>query len=129
MTSEYEVGKKKLALLWTWKHNKTTESLLQEAEVSDRRAGTLKEIGLKTIVCVFCSRGKKFDPDVFRNEMQKMGADSIATNKGLEKTLLRPINVGDTPASSDSRGGSDSGSPKRILMLFSKGDFLKSQLT
>lgn len=80
--SNIEIETKFLMNKWIAANKKTIDSLLRECEINDV-GGRLKSIGLKTLVGVFCTRGKKFDHDRFCNEMAKMNVDTVATNKVL----------------------------------------------
>jgi hypothetical protein len=80
LTSAAEREAEVQLLSWISDHQLKMVNLLVECNLRLKHQDVLEEIGLRTLVSIFCD-GAKFSPDLFRTEMKELGISPIMSNK------------------------------------------------
>lgn len=96
---DYEATVEIQMKLWTTAEGKTMNNLFQEASIpfhlADDALLVLNDLGLPTIIGMFCERGKAFNSENFKRDMASMGIQPLIYLK-LHNTLMDWKNASST---------------------------------
>ena len=88
---QYEANYENQMKQWITFEGKTVENLLEEAAVPyhlyDDAQILLTDLGLPTVISMFCERGKAFNSESFKKDMASMGIKPLVYRK-IHNTLM-----------------------------------------